>query len=275
MTKQYHIHCDVGDVAPYVLMPGDPGRADYISSFFDESSLIARNREFTTYTGKYKGVPITVTSTGIGCPSAAIALEELAKCGAETFIRVGTCGTFQDLALGDLAIATGAVRNEGTTERFVNIRYPAVADICVTLALIESAHSSGLGYHVGIFQSDDALYAGSGFKGYNQSIILPVEDAKKARVLAADMESSALFVLSNLYGLRAGTIALIVNRIGGGLKPEEEFYFTEKALENLCRTACDSVKVLNGWDVNRKNQCAQAALTARYRSSRVDQGPSS
>ncbi len=253
MTKQYHIRCDAGDVAPYVLMPGDPGRADYISSFFEDCTLIAKNREFTTYTGKYKGVPISVTSSGIGCPSAAIALEELAKCGAETFVRVGTCGAFQNLALGDLAIATGAVRNEGTTERFVNLRYPAVPDISVTLALIESAHRSGSRCHVGIFRTGDAIYAGGGFKDYRQSFMPPAEDAVKARVLVADMESSALFILSNLYGLRAGTIALVVNKIGRMPNPEES-HLIENGLEKLCRTACESVKILHGWDEAMKRE---------------------
>jgi len=245
MAKQYHIRCEEGDVAPYVLMPGDPGRADYISSLFDERSLVARNREFTTYTGKYRGEAISVTSTGIGCPSAAIALEELARCGAKTFIRVGTCGTFQDLPTGDLAIASGAFRNDGTAEGYVSLRYPAVPEMTVTLALIESAHRAGISHHVGIFLSEDAFY-GPDFTDDPRSSV-PTSDAKMAGILAADMESSAIFVLSNLHGLRSGTVALIVNRIGSKMRPEE-FRVVEREIEGLCRTACESVKILAGWD---------------------------
>lgn len=150
-SLQYHIKCRKGDVARYVLLPGDPARVQVIASLWDESHKVAENRQYVTYTGKVSGVDISTTSTGIGSPSAAIAVEELARCGADTFIRVGTCGGYQkDQRIGDIAIASGAVRWEGTTRQYVPIEYPAVSTPEVVMALVEAAEQLGVDYHVGI-----------------------------------------------------------------------------------------------------------------------------
>ena len=134
MSLQYHLKCKSGDIAPYVLLPGDPGRVEVVASFWDQAEKIAQNREYVTYTGTYKGAPISCTSTGIGCPSTAIALEELARIGAKTFIRIGTCGTYQDhIAVGDIAIFDSAMRLDGASHRYAPPEYPAVADFGRTL----------------------------------------------------------------------------------------------------------------------------------------------
>ncbi|MEJ2744874.1 MAG: nucleoside phosphorylase, partial [bacterium] len=127
--KQYHVKLAKGDVGRYVLLPGDPGRVPVIAGFLDKAEKVAQNREYTTYTGEVDGVKVSVTSTGIGCPSAAIAVEELARVGADTFIRVGTAGGLQtDVGIGDLVISTATVREDGTSLQYVPLNYPAVAD---------------------------------------------------------------------------------------------------------------------------------------------------
>ena len=153
------IKCGPGDIAPFVLLPGDPQRARWISTFFDEAREVSKTREYYTFTGTVEGVPITVTSTGIGCPGAAMAIEELIKLGAHTLIRVGTCGYVQeDIQPGDLVIATGAVRDDGLTKELVPAQYPAIAHREVIQALEESAKESGHRYHVGLYRTGDAFY---------------------------------------------------------------------------------------------------------------------
>ena len=148
---QYHVHLKPGDVGRYVLLPGDPGRVPLIASFFDDAKEVANNREYRTWTGTVAGIPVSCCSTGIGCPSTAIAVEELIKCGADTFIRIGTCGALQrEVKLGDLCITTAAVREEGTTRQYVPLSYPAVADLDVTLALRQAAQNLKLPAHTGI-----------------------------------------------------------------------------------------------------------------------------
>ena len=160
MTVQYHLQIDVGDVAPYVLLPGDPGRVETIASFWDEAHHVATNREYGTYTGMYKGAPISCVSTGIGAPSTSIALEELARCGATTFFRVGTCGTFLDtVANGDMAIFDSAVRLDGASHGYAPPEYPAVASHDVVAAAVEAAAALGLTHHVGVTRSADTFYA--------------------------------------------------------------------------------------------------------------------
>ena len=138
--KEYHVNLTKGDVGEYVILPGDPGRCEKIAQYFDNPVLVANNREYVTYTGTLNGVKVSVTSTGIGGPSAAIALEELVHCGAHTFIRVGTSGGMQKEVLGgDVVIATGAIRLDGTSKEYAPIEYPAVANFDVVMALKESA----------------------------------------------------------------------------------------------------------------------------------------
>ncbi len=249
---QYHIACKPGDVARYVLMPGDPARVDVLSSFWDERREIAYHREFKTHTGKYKGVGISATSTGIGAPSAIIALEELARIGADTFIRVGSTGAIQEnIEIGDLIISSAAVRLEGTSKEYVRVEYPASANYEVLLALIEAAENEGMNYHVGITASTDSFYLGQGrpgFRDYEQSFSRRIlDDLRRANVLNFEMEAAAIFTVSNIYGLRAGSIAVVfANRIKG------EFEVVSQ--EPLAKVANKAVRILADWDEEKKRK---------------------
>ena len=209
--KLYHIHCKPGDVGRYVLLPGDPFRTDLIASYFDDAKLVAHNREHKTWTGTLNGVKVSVTSTGMGCPSAAIAVEELIKCGADTFIRVGTAGRVCDKAYDetlDGVINTAAVRDEGTTIHYIPIEYPAVADRHVVDALARAAKKLGYNFAEGITQSKDSLY------GQHEPEAMPAEGRLKERweawrrgnVMSSEMESAAIFVISSIRGCRASSI---------------------------------------------------------------------
>lgn len=209
--KLYHIHCKPGDVGRYVLLPGDPFRTDLIASYFDGARLVAHNREHKTWTGTLNGVKVSVTSTGMGCPSAAIAVEELIKCGADTFIRVGTAGRVCDKAYDetlDGVINTAAVRDEGTTIHYIPIEYPAVADRHVVDALARAAKKLGYNFAEGITQSKDSFY------GQHEPEAMPAEGRLKERweawrrgnVMSSEMESAAIFVISSIRGCRASSI---------------------------------------------------------------------
>lgn len=151
--KQYHIQAGRGDVGKYVILPGDPKRCAKIAKYFENAKLVADSREFVTYTGYLDGVMVSVTSTGIGGPSAAIAMEELVMSGADTFIRIGTCGGMQtEVKSGDLVIASGAIRMEGTSREYAPIEFPAVADVQITNVLMEAAREFTQNYHVGVVQ---------------------------------------------------------------------------------------------------------------------------
>jgi uridine phosphorylase len=244
---QYHIRCKPGDVAEFVLLPGDPERVPWIASFWDEQREVARHREYVTYTGRYKGVPISCTSTGIGGPAAAIAVEELLRVGASTFIRVGTTGAIQpDIEVGDVIIATGAVRLDGTSKQYVRVEYPAFAHFEVVSALIQAAESLGARYHVGIVASTDSFYTGQarpGYRQYEQSWMRDlIPDLQKAGVLSFEMEASTLFTLSNIYGARAGAVlAAVANRIKNEL-------VENAGVEMAIRVANEAVKILHEWD---------------------------
>ena len=209
--KLYHLHCKPGDVGRYVLLPGDPFRTDLIASYFDDAKLVAHNREHKTWTGTLNGVKVSVTSTGMGCPSAAIAVEELIKCGADTFIRVGTAGRVCDKAYDetlDGVINTAAVRDEGTTIHYIPIEYPAVADRHVVDALARAAKKLGYNFAEGITQSKDSFY------GQHEPEAMPAEGRLKERweawrrgnVMSSEMESAAIFVISSIRGCRASSI---------------------------------------------------------------------
>ena len=158
-SRQYHIQVAKGEVGRYVIMPGDPKRCVKIAQYFDNPVLIADNREYITYTGTLDGVKVSVTSTGIGGPCASIAMEELSRCGADTFVRIGTCGGMQpEVKSGDIVIATGAIRMEGTSREYAPIEYPAVANLDVTNALVAAAKEKGLSCHTGVVQCKDAFY---------------------------------------------------------------------------------------------------------------------
>ena len=210
---QYHLGIQNGDVGKYVILPGDPKRCAKIASHFDDARLVADRREFTTYTGYLAGEKVSVTSTGIGGPSAAIALEELARCGADTFIRVGTCGGMQpEVKSGDRVIATGAVRMEGTSREYAPIEFPAVADFGIAGALKDAAGRLGYPYHLGVVQCKDSFY------GQHEPEIMPVgyelcskwEAWKRLGCLASEMESAALFVAAAHLHVRIGSVFLVV-----------------------------------------------------------------
>lgn len=212
-SKQYHIQVGEGDVGRYVILPGDPKRCAKIAEYFDDPVLVADNREYVTYTGYLDGVKVSVTSTGIGGPSASIAMEELVRAGADTFIRVGTCGGMQlDVKSGDLVIATGAVRMEGTSKEYAPIEFPAVADIGIVNALIASAGEMKEEYHAGVVQCKDAFY------GQHAPEAMPVsyellnkwEAWKRLGCLASEMESAALFIVASTLHVRVGSVFLVV-----------------------------------------------------------------
>jgi uridine phosphorylase len=214
---QYHIRCKPGDVGEAVLLPGDPGRVESIARLLEHPRLIARNREFTTYTGELDGRPVSVTSTGIGSPSTAIAVEELAAIGATTFIRVGTTGSIQPpVRFGDLVVATAAVRDEGTTPGYVPLGYPAVAD----WELVQGMMTAGAGLnhrtHAGIVRSHDSLYTDlhAAQMPQREDIENALQVWRRAQVICNDMESSTIFVLCSLRGLRGGSVLTVVNEPG-------------------------------------------------------------
>lgn len=227
--KQYHIACGPEDVAPSVLLPGDPARVAKIASLWDSSREVAFHREFHTMTGKYKGVPISCTSTGIGSPATAIAVEEFSRIGVATFIRVGTCGGIQkDQQLGDLIISTGAVRLEGASRDYVIPEYPAVAHYKVVEALIEAAERLKFRYHVGITASTDTFYIGQGRPGYHGYFPSHKEhifqNMQRAGVKNFEMEVSCLLTLATLFGKRAGAVCVVItNRVTDEFRLTDEF----------------------------------------------------
>jgi uridine phosphorylase len=211
--KEYHIDMQAGDVGEYVILPGDPGRCEKIAKFFDNPKLVASNREYVTYTGELLGKKVSVTSTGIGGPSAAIALEELVHIGARVFIRVGTSGGMQpDVLGGDVVIATGAIRLDGTGIEYVPVEYPAVADFDVVAALKAAAEELGTPHHLGVVQCKDSFYGqhdpGSMPVGYD---LKNKWDAwKKAGALTSEMESAPLFIVGAVRRVKVGAILLVV-----------------------------------------------------------------
>ena len=259
-SKQYHIGVGSGDVAKYVLLPGDPGRVSFIASFWDSAEKMGENRQYVTYTGKVDGVPISCCSTGIGGPGVAIAVEELARCGADTFIRVGTAGGFQDyVEVGDVAIADAAVRLEGTSRTYVRTEYPAVASYDVTLALIEAAAARKYRFAVGVTRSGDAFYSqrtpSNSFGGYWQSEMDGVlDDLARSNVVSGEMEASVIFVMARLFRLRAGCVCAVLDKVmqvrekGANFDPMKDFEHKPEYIERASRTAIDAVKILSKWD---------------------------
>ena len=243
--KQYHTGVGPGDIGKYVILPGDPKRCSKIAAHFEDAKLVADSREYVTYTGTIDGVKVSVTSTGIGGPSAAIAIDELSKCGADTFIRVGTCGGMQeDVCGGDIVIANGAIRMEGTSREFAPIEYPAVPDVNVMNALIAAADEAGTKYHVGVVQCKDSFF------GQHEPEIMPVSyeltDKWQAWLrmgcLASEMESAALFIAGSFLRVRVGSCFLVVanqEREKKGLI-NRQAHDTELAIS----TAVDAIRIL-------------------------------
>lgn len=206
---QFHIRCKAGDVGRYCILPGDPGRCAAIAARFEKAEQVSQNREFTVYTGVLAGERVSVCSTGIGGPSAAIAMEELIAIGAHTFIRVGTCGGMAlPVRAGDVIIATGAIRMEGTSREYAPIEFPAVPDFATTCALADAARALGKPFHTGVVQCKDSFY------GQHTPETMPVEPEllykweawKRLGALASEMESAALFTVAAARGVRCGAV---------------------------------------------------------------------
>lgn len=252
--KQYHIDCKAGDVAPSILIPGDPARVGKIASLWDSSREVANHREYHTMTGKYQDVAISCTSSGIGGPSLAIAVDELCRIGVQTFIRVGSTGGIQKgQKLGDLVISTGAVRLDGASRDFVIPEYPAVANYEVVMALIEAAEELGVRYHVGITASTDTFYTGQSRPAYENYLPSFKEDLyrdlQKARVQNFEMEAATLFTMASIFGKRAGAVCVIVaNRV------TDEFAITDEAEKRAGLVASRAVAILAGWDKKKMKQ---------------------
>ena len=208
---QAHLLIDEGDITPYVLLPGDPGRVLRIGEKMDSFREVAYNREFRTITGNYEGIPVTVTSSGIGGPSAAIAVEELANSGAQVVIRVGSCGAYNSgVEIGDVVIPSGVVREDGTSKAYISPSYPAVPDLQVLCALIKAAKDLHIPFHVGIGLSHDIFYARS-----NELVKFWSEQG----VIAADMESACVLTVGRMRNLQAGTVLTVVSAYDEAFHP--------------------------------------------------------
>ena len=243
--RQFHINCKQGDVGRYCILPGDPGRCGKIARWFDDPVHVVTNREYVTYTGTLLGEKVTVTSTGIGGPSASIAMEELVNLGADTFVRVGTCGGIRlDVTSGDVVVATGAVRMEGTSREYAPIEFPAVPDYEVLTALADAAKASGRRWHTGVVQCKDSFY------GQHSPERMPVsyelqskwEAWKRLGVLASEMESAALFTVAAARGVRCGSVFHVIwnqERNAAGLDQTRD-----EDTESAVRVGVEAVKLL-------------------------------
>lgn len=233
---QFHIQCAQGDVGGYCILPGDPGRCKEIARHFDNPVHVKTNREYETWTGTLLGEKVSVVSTGIGGPSAAIAMEELANLGVHTFIRVGTCGGIElNVQSDDVVVATGAVRMEGTSREYAPIEWPAVPDYQAVNALVQSCIDLGKPWHAGVVQCKDSFY------GQHSPARMPVarelqdkwEAWKRLGVLASEMESAALFAVAATRRVRCGSVFHVIwnqEREAAGLD-QKESHDTSAAIE--------------------------------------------
>ncbi|ELY59712.1 uridine phosphorylase [Natronococcus amylolyticus DSM 10524] len=230
MATQPHLLVEEGDLTDVALIPGDPGRVDRIADHCDESEVVAENREYKVVNATYGDRELTICSTGIGCPSAAIAIEEMANVGVETFIRVGTTGALQsDIEIGDMIVATGAAKNEGTSKRYEDAEYPAVPDYGVLSSLVDSAEANDEDVHIGPIVSDDAYYAETDEH---------VADWENAGLLCVEMEAAAVFTLARRRGLSAGAICTVDGNLVEGTQKgtdTEDDELPEKAKNNVGR----------------------------------------
>ncbi len=243
---QYHIMCRRNDLASYALMPGDPDRVAKITETWEKRKQIAFNREYCSVTGYYGKTRLSCVSTGIGAPSAAIALEEMARLNVHTFLRVGSTGAIRKgIRPGDLIVNTGAVRLDGTSHTYISPAYPAFASYEVVMALVQACEKMSVRYHLGVSASTDAFYVGEGrkgFRGYTQSSLKNVlSDLRKANVLNVEMENSVIFTLANLYNLRAGSVCAVFDN----LVTDE---WRVKGEEKLGKVAAETLVILSQWD---------------------------
>ena len=253
--KQYHIGVGPEDIGEYVIIPGDPGRVQKIAAYSDDAKKVGESREFVTYTGYLNGVKVSCTSTGVGGPSASIALEELVACGAKTFIRVGTCGGMQlDVKSGDIVVASGAIRAEGTSKEYAPIEFPAVPNVKVAAALERACERMGIPHHVGVVQCKDSFY------GQHRPETLPNHDELlrkwdawiKLDCKASEMESAALFIVAQYLRVRCGSCFLVVanqERAKAGLD-NPQVHDTDTAI----RVAIEAFKELIEEDKRNKHE---------------------
>lgn len=249
--KPFHIPTEKGKVGKYCILPGAPERVEQIAALLDAPTFIGRNREFTVWNGMLEGETVTVCSTGIGGPSAAIAAEELADCGAEVLIRVGTCGGIAlDVASGDLVVATGAVRQDGTSHEYAPPEYPAVPDLGVTVALTEGAKATGRRTHAGVMQSKDSFYGQHSPARMPTAAVLEEKWTawRRLGVLASEMEAAALFTVGAARGLRTGAVFHVIwnqERVNAGIDTNaEESHETGAAI----RAAVEAIRLLCAQD---------------------------
>lgn len=253
--QQYHIGVKPGDLPRYVLLPGDPDRVAKVGELWGGLTLVAAHREYRSGFGKYRGTDLGVLSTGIGAPSTAIAVEELASIGCDTFIRVGSTGVIQDgIECGDLIINTGAVRFDGTTPYYAPPEYPALAHHEVVIALIEACERLGFRYHTGIGASTSSFYTGQarpGYGGFRQSWMDNlISDLRQAKVLNFEMEAAAIFTLASLFGLRAGCVCTVfANRVTNEFRVVGE--------DRAIRAASEAVRILSERDRLKQEEGAR------------------
>jgi uridine phosphorylase len=245
----FHLHIQEGDIGRYVLLPGDPARCEKIARYFDDAHFVAQNREYVTWTGTLLGEKVSAVSTGIGCPSTAIAVEELIETGADTLVRVGSSGSMQPYVhAGDVVVVTAAVRDEGTTSDYLPIEFPAVANIDVVNAMREGAHKLGLTSHAGICQSKDSFYGE--VERTRMPMAQKLEEHWRSLIaggaMCSEMESAALFILCSIYRKRAGGVMQVINESDLAEIAEENAHkhITEFDADRVIKVAVEGLKVL-------------------------------
>jgi uridine phosphorylase len=241
--RKYHVGLAAGEVGGYLLIPGDPFRTALIATHLDDAREVAWSREYRTFTGRLGETPVSTCSSGIGGPSAAIAVEELGELGVHTFLRVGTCGAAQPgIKMGDLVIATGSVRSEGTPDGYVPREYPALASHDVVTACMEAAEAAAVPHHVGLIRSVDALYSDllPDRMPMAEALRLELKVWERAGIMANDMESATIMVVSALRGYRAGVILLCVDELGAG----EIHHLDPSYMDRMLRVATDAIRRL-------------------------------
>jgi len=241
--RQYHIALAEGDVGRYVFLPGDPGRCELIASYFDEPHKVASHREYETWSGYLEGEKVSVTSTGIGGPSAAIAMEELVAIGSDTFVRVGTSGSMQEhIKPGDIAIVSAAIRDEGTSVHYLPIEFPAVADVELTQALSDAARGLGKTVHVGVSQSKDSFY------GQHSPERMPVASRLAERwtawmgggAICSEMEAASLYIVASVLRVRASGLMMVMGHPDQSpMTPEE---WDASKVEHLLPVAIEGMR---------------------------------
>lgn len=250
---QYHIHLSEEHAAKYAIIPGDPGRVEKIAAYLDNAKQVGYNREYNSYLGYLEGERVLVVSTGIGGPSCAICVEELAKIGVDTFIRVGTCGGMQpEIEPGDVIIATGAIRQDGTSREYLPIEFPAVADFKVTSALYNAAETLGLTNHIGVVQAKDSFYGQHSPESMpiSSELLAKWEAWKRGGCLASEMEGAALFIVSAARKLRSGAVFHCVwnQEAAKTAMPKERKEDTSAAI----KTAIEAIRILIKQDKKEK-----------------------